>query len=96
MKLDAAWEILRQFVEPELQVLAGQEGTAEVWTALRTVESALKLPPKLPRPRGWATTEKKVAVVEKTVTVSKSTKKVAAKSNSSKKKPAKVKTKVKK
>lgn len=53
MKLDRAWDILKQFVEPELQVLGGQEGTAEVWDALHAVEAALKLPPRAPRPRGW-------------------------------------------
>lgn len=65
-----AWNILRQFVEPGLQALDDQKGTAEVWASMRLVEAHLGLAPKLPRPKGAAVVKQEVVVkAEKTKTV---------------------------
>ena len=32
-----AWELLEQFIESELDCIGGQDGTAEMWEALRVV-----------------------------------------------------------
>lgn len=70
MSIKDAWSILRQFVEPGLQVLGDQKGTAEVWASMRLVESHLGLAPILPRPKGAAVVKQQVTVkAEKTKTV---------------------------
>ena len=40
--LQEAWEMLSDYISRELEPLAGQDGTAEIWQCFDKIEAALK------------------------------------------------------